>query len=55
MMPKLFGASLIVTFPAKTWIAGEHAPAGTVNGPSPPGLTVKVKLPLTSPALQISR
>ena len=36
-------------------MAGEHAPGGTVNGPRPPGFTVKVKFPRTSPRLQISR
>src|SRR5882757_9061143 len=45
----------MVTSPAATSIAGEQAPAGTTYGPSPPGLTEKLKLPCTSPVLQISR
>ena len=55
-------ASVIVTCPAGTWIVGEHAPAGTTNGPGFPGgavLTVKEKSPVTGgepvDSLQISR
>ncbi len=45
----------MVITPAATSMAGEQAPAGTTNGPRLPGLTEKLKLPCTSPVLQISR
>ena len=53
--PRL-GNSLMKTVPATTSMAGEQAPAGTTNGPRPPGLTENVKSPDASfPLLQISK
>src|ERR1043166_8945372 len=55
MVVPALGISLMRTEPAATSMAGEQAPAGTANVPGPPGLTVKLKLPCTSPFLHTSK